>query len=1558
MARSRFFVLIVATLVWAVFAPRSSQGQSPDSSALTILSHDESTLDLIKKVRNQQINTPPSRPGNPVLAIDHHPKRLLVRFAQDCDNLQQQKIHASMGYAKQIHHYRVCPGLSLVEVDVADYERALSFYQQHAQVAYAEADARIQINALPNDPLLDQLWGMQNTGQAINGTTGAIGADMGAAFAWGIWTGDPNYRIAVIDTGIDYTHVDLAANIWTNPHEIPNNGIDDDKNGYVDDVHGYDTVNEDGDPFDDNGHGTHVAGTIGAVGNNHIGVTGVNWQCQLVAVKALDDEGQGFVSDVIEAIEYVVANNINLSNNSYGFNANSQALSDTILASQRIDHLFVTAAGNDVGRNIDIFPVYPASYDLDNILVATGTDSRDVLSFVANIGLHSVDVGAPGQQILSTFPGNSYSFLTGTSMACAYTTGLAALVRSRQPTMDARAVKQQIVSTSRMLTSLKGRSVSGGIIDASAALGDCDRNGLLDSDDILAGGSDCNLNDRLDICEPDCDHDGLIDACAILQTLDTDCNNNDIPDSCELANGIDVDCDANQILDECELVSGDENDINMNGVLDVCESCLIDADCLNSDVCTDTHCIDFFCESTNLVDVACDDHNACTENDTCREGECVGDVIPTASCGPLFTTRVSAVNGQILPEGPQTTITASRGDMLTVDWFGQRWSPRSIVAYNLLIDPDVFVSGATGRIGPDLSEGAVEGAFVNETRADYIFSGLAHISILFTDTIEFLEYIGVLILEDDCAMEGDMPAYLGSLTVRVSETASGTFQLCPQETSNSLPITFFVSCGQLLTIAPSELQCATVNIPLGNCDRSPDCNGNGRWDVCDIALGTSVDCNRNDIPDDCDLNTQTSLDCNNNRTPDECDIAQGLVTDCDDNGVPDLCEPDCDGNGQTDACDILDGQAFDCNNNGTLDVCDISNGASRDCFDRGNGVPDECEADCNGNGEADTCDLSLGFSIDRDANTIPDECQSSLLVPAVYPTITEAIDASVSGDVILLSPGIYGGDGNLFLDFGGKVLTVACDGSRDDCVIDCDGENFAFALRDDETNLSRIEGLTIRNCGAGVSMERGASVTIRNCVIENSFGAAIFGSRSQAVIEDCLITGTTGFAAINFVDSQPTILRTQIVANSGRAIFSDVCVVEVQNCTIADNGGLSGGGLFARRSQYTIDHCTIANNLGSIAPAMLVNDSEVSISNSVIWNNIVSIQPGDVSNPSSTCVNLLCPSEPTIAIANKSQLFMGDTLIDGSVTSITSDDTSILSFGRGLMATSPRFVKAQRRNDVFAALTRRDYHLSADSPCINTGQRLFQAESPDIDHDSRVLFSRTDLGSDEATSFADCNRNGIPDGQDIVTGRSGDCNTNGKPDSCDVLTGQSFDDNGNDQPDECEMGITVLAGSRHLELTLDQSNVPVALRVTSPELNAPSCDKTFVGADHQLQAIPYYQSAQAWGSAFVHGVAIQHETNYTIELWLLSGGQPKPILTRNVRTSQSGDVNGDGFVNVSDLFDIQQQTNSIWDEKTLAQFDISPCQGDQLIDAQDVLIVIGGFRSENSGLQTCIPSCR
>ena len=271
-------------------------------------------------------------------------------------------------------------------------------------------------------------------------------------------TGSKDVVVAVIDTGIDYTHPDLSANMFRNEPDCNSNGIDDDGNGQIDDCFGIDTANNDSDPMDDNHHGTHVAGTIGAVGNNGLGVVGVNWTVRLMACKFLSASGSGTTADAIDCLEYVKLMkdrgvNIVATNNSWGGGGFSQALFDAIEAHRARGILFIVAAGNEFSNN-DTTPSYPASYSLSNILAVAATTRTDALASFSNFGRRSVHLGAPGSEILSTTPGNTYSIFSGTSMATPHVTGVAALLAAQDPTRDWRVIKNLILAGGDTLPSL------------------------------------------------------------------------------------------------------------------------------------------------------------------------------------------------------------------------------------------------------------------------------------------------------------------------------------------------------------------------------------------------------------------------------------------------------------------------------------------------------------------------------------------------------------------------------------------------------------------------------------------------------------------------------------------------------------------------------------------------------------------------------------------------------------------------------------------------------------------------------------------------------------------------------------------------------------------------------------------------------------------------------------------------------------------------------------------------------------------------------------------------
>ena len=274
-------------------------------------------------------------------AGDHRFKEdeLIVRIRKGVGRDRERAVHAKAGSAV-VRTYRMLSDISVVKVQKGrKVEEALHEYRKDPDVLYAEPNYIFEVQTTPNDPSFANLWGLHNTGQ----TSGTIDADINASEAWNITTGSPETIVAVIDTGVDYNHQDLADNIWVNPGEIQGNGIDDDGNGYVDDVHGINAITGSGDPLDDHNHGTHVSGTIAAAGNNSLGVTGVNWATKIVVCKFLSSTGSGYASDAIECLDYLYnlktrqnnPVNIILSSNSWGGGGFSQALYDAIDANRR-----------------------------------------------------------------------------------------------------------------------------------------------------------------------------------------------------------------------------------------------------------------------------------------------------------------------------------------------------------------------------------------------------------------------------------------------------------------------------------------------------------------------------------------------------------------------------------------------------------------------------------------------------------------------------------------------------------------------------------------------------------------------------------------------------------------------------------------------------------------------------------------------------------------------------------------------------------------------------------------------------------------------------------------------------------------------------------------------------------------------------------------------------------------------------------------------------------------------------------------------------------------------
>lgn len=315
----------------------------------------------------------------------------------------------------------------------------------------------IRASVTPNDKHFQTLWGLGSS------------AGIDATRAWERSTGSSDVVVAVIDTGVQYNHPDLSQNVWINEAEIPSNGIDDDQNGYIDDVHGV-YAQRNGDPFDDNGHGTHVAGVVGAVGNNEIGVSGVNWNVKIMALKFLDGNGMGSLDGAIAAIDYMVMMkgrgvDVRISNNSWGGGLFSQPLYNAIQRAEAAGILFVAASGNS-GIDSDSNPQYPGSYDLSNVISVGAIDSDANLASFSNYGADSVDIAAPGVSILSTYPGG-YTSLSGTSMASPHVAGALSLLLASEPSLTNAELQERLYLSARNLSTLTGLIRTGRTVDVA-----------------------------------------------------------------------------------------------------------------------------------------------------------------------------------------------------------------------------------------------------------------------------------------------------------------------------------------------------------------------------------------------------------------------------------------------------------------------------------------------------------------------------------------------------------------------------------------------------------------------------------------------------------------------------------------------------------------------------------------------------------------------------------------------------------------------------------------------------------------------------------------------------------------------------------------------------------------------------------------------------------------------------------------------------------------------------------------------------------------------------------
>ncbi|HYX68705.1 MAG TPA: S8 family serine peptidase, partial [Terriglobales bacterium] len=396
----------------------------------------------------------------PTHGVQYAPDHVLVRFRPGTAKQVAESAHMTVG-AQVLRIYSVVEGLELVRLAPGvPVDEGVRLYRQFPDVLYAEPDYLRSATLTPNDPQYSSLWGMSN---------------IRAPQAWDLSTGSNSVVVGDIDTGTDYNHPDLAANIYSNTTECngaPN--TDNDGNGYKNDCHGINAITGSGDPMDDNGHGTHTAGSVGAVGNNNVGVVGVNWNVKILPCKFLAANGSGYDSDAIECLQYygwMHDHGVNLVaiNASWGGAGYNQALSDAIYSQMVRGILFFAAAGN-AGSNNDLLTFYPASYYLPNLVSVAAIDSGNNLAGFSDYGQTSVHLGAPGVGIRSTTPSNNYATWDGTSMATPYVTGVAALLMAQNSQRDWKAVRNLILAGGTATSSLTSKTITGKRLDAYGAM--------------------------------------------------------------------------------------------------------------------------------------------------------------------------------------------------------------------------------------------------------------------------------------------------------------------------------------------------------------------------------------------------------------------------------------------------------------------------------------------------------------------------------------------------------------------------------------------------------------------------------------------------------------------------------------------------------------------------------------------------------------------------------------------------------------------------------------------------------------------------------------------------------------------------------------------------------------------------------------------------------------------------------------------------------------------------------------------------------------------------------
>ncbi|MGH9897264.1 MAG: S8 family serine peptidase, partial [Pyrinomonadaceae bacterium] len=441
---------------------------------------------------------PDDAAGSGIKGVDDSKTEVLVRFRSGV-SLERMRSIISTFHDQLEDEVESVKGLVVIEdLDKQKMQSVVDQYGALSEVEYAEPNYEINLiepsiktripsspdifeettnDTLPNDPRFSEQWALANgsdltNSSELNSNEEQPRADISASEAWKYTTGSADVVVAVLDSGVDYSHPDLIDNIWTRSETIA--PYFDDELGTIDDVHGFNSASVDGDPMDENGHGTHCAGIIGARGNNGIGIAGVNWNVRIMSLKFMSSAGVGTTKSAIECINYCIARkrdgvNVRVINASWGSPQKSRALEDAIREAAEAGILFVAASGND-STDADRSPHFPSGYRLANVISVAATDRFDHLAQFSNFGLKNVDIAAPGVDILSTWLDDSYHQASGTSMAAPYVSGVAALLLAREPRLTVSQIRKRLLTGATHLEGLSGKVADGARLNAVQAI--------------------------------------------------------------------------------------------------------------------------------------------------------------------------------------------------------------------------------------------------------------------------------------------------------------------------------------------------------------------------------------------------------------------------------------------------------------------------------------------------------------------------------------------------------------------------------------------------------------------------------------------------------------------------------------------------------------------------------------------------------------------------------------------------------------------------------------------------------------------------------------------------------------------------------------------------------------------------------------------------------------------------------------------------------------------------------------------------------------------------------